>query len=768
MVLVAVPCIHSAARRGQQSSCAGPLRRKLLAITLGAVCASSPLAVTRAAFRDSEAVKSSRLQSLRPSNRSRVGSRLKGPGSQRQPLNRPPRPNVLMMIVDDLRADLGCYGRPWAKTPHMDALAARATLFTNAHAAVANCAPSRASLLTGLRPDWSGVHDLMTHVRKPRPNAVTLPQRFKEAGYLSVSYGKIYHNLLDDNASWTPPSEFMHDHTCRDVWSIGTFCQRGWRYSQFGAQKAKRRSTLQNFEHLFERGPPTPSIYTDYTIASSAMRAIDRFEQLTVRKPFFLAVGFIRPHLPFEVPSHVFDEFVGAGRVPPPPRRRAPDGTSALTFRHLSEGISELYTLSGALRNGSLQLTVRTPDDGAAAAAAAAAALHIRTKIGGRALAAERKARRSSVSVRRAGMMMVRKSLPSSSPPPPSSSAFASPASSSAERVASPTRAAARARANAALTAIASARVEASSGAVGEVGPRAQRARTELKLTQQGTLLSEAYAAAVSFVDSQVGRLVGRLDQSAFSNSTLVVLFGDHGWKLGHLGSWGKHTVMSHDTHVPFMIAVPGVSAGIVKPPVELLDVYPTLLDLAGIAKPAWLQGRTLLPVLGGKAISRAWSDSSFAFSQWPLGLDSPQPRAAPCMGYAVRGANFTLIQWVRTPINCGGHHCVGPIRGRETKAEWEHALADDKCKANFDLFQTPIGAELTPTVEPEAVSVANRYPLAVQQLRMVLARRMHLPLAAVALTVGERSLTGRPSTAVRLALKGRPLRTPKLLNHPA
>eukprot|EP00965_Chrysotila_dentata_P069226 2287865-Pleurochrysis_carterae.AAC.1 len=53
----------------------------------------------------------------------------------------------------------------------------------------------------------------MTHVRKPRPNAVTLPQRFKEAGYLSVSYGKIYHNLLDDNASWTPPSDFMHDHT---------------------------------------------------------------------------------------------------------------------------------------------------------------------------------------------------------------------------------------------------------------------------------------------------------------------------------------------------------------------------------------------------------------------------------------------------------------------------------------------------------------------------------------------------------------------------
>ena len=116
-------------------------------------------------------------------------------------------PDVLLVIVDDLRPDLGAFGNKNAQTPHIDALAASAVTFTAAFAAVANCAPSRASFLTGLRPDATGVLDLKTHVRDVDPLVVTLPQRFRRAGYLAVSYGKVFHQDLDDAASWSPQAE---------------------------------------------------------------------------------------------------------------------------------------------------------------------------------------------------------------------------------------------------------------------------------------------------------------------------------------------------------------------------------------------------------------------------------------------------------------------------------------------------------------------------------------------------------------------------------
>jgi len=103
------------------------------------------------------------------------------------------RPSVLLVIVDDLRPDLGAYGREWARTPHIDALSRRSVTFTNAHAAVANCNPSRAALLTGRTPHQTGVVDLFTHVRDHIPDVVTLPQRFRRAGYLAVSHGKVVH-----------------------------------------------------------------------------------------------------------------------------------------------------------------------------------------------------------------------------------------------------------------------------------------------------------------------------------------------------------------------------------------------------------------------------------------------------------------------------------------------------------------------------------------------------------------------------------------------
>ena len=122
------------------------------------------------------------------------------------------RPNVLFIVADDLRADLGCYGSP-AVTPNIDRLAARGVLFTHAYCQQALCNPSRSSFLTGKRPDTLRQWNNGTHFRDRNPDVVTLPQHFKQNGYEARDVGKIFHNwhtaVKGDPRSWTAP-EFLH------------------------------------------------------------------------------------------------------------------------------------------------------------------------------------------------------------------------------------------------------------------------------------------------------------------------------------------------------------------------------------------------------------------------------------------------------------------------------------------------------------------------------------------------------------------------------
>ncbi len=116
------------------------------------------------------------------------------------------RPNVLLICVDDLKPTIGAYGDPHALTPNLDALAKRGLLFERAYCNQAVCAPSRNALLTGLRPSTLGIYDLATNFRVSRPNAVTMPQYFKEHGYHTQALGKIFHvghGNVDDKASWS-------------------------------------------------------------------------------------------------------------------------------------------------------------------------------------------------------------------------------------------------------------------------------------------------------------------------------------------------------------------------------------------------------------------------------------------------------------------------------------------------------------------------------------------------------------------------------------
>ena len=113
-----------------------------------------------------------------------------------------PRPNVLFIAVDDLRPTIGAYGDPWARTPNLDRLARSGVTFLRAYAQQALCNPSRASLMTGLRPDSLRVWDLETDFRSTVPGVVTLPQHFMQHGYRAVQIGKVYHNTIPDSASW--------------------------------------------------------------------------------------------------------------------------------------------------------------------------------------------------------------------------------------------------------------------------------------------------------------------------------------------------------------------------------------------------------------------------------------------------------------------------------------------------------------------------------------------------------------------------------------
>ena len=121
--------------------------------------------------------------------------------------------NVLFIAVDDLRNDLGCYGDKLVKTPNLDRLAKRGLVFNRAYCQQAVCNPSRASLLTGRRPDTLRIWDLPTHFRANAPDAVTLPQHFKHNGYFTQNIGKMFHNWIHkeegDAVSWSVPA-VMH------------------------------------------------------------------------------------------------------------------------------------------------------------------------------------------------------------------------------------------------------------------------------------------------------------------------------------------------------------------------------------------------------------------------------------------------------------------------------------------------------------------------------------------------------------------------------
>ena len=213
------------------------------------------------------------------------------------------RLNVLMIPVDDLRPQLGCYGFDRIISPNIDRLAATGTLFRRAYTMVATCSPSRTCLMTGCRPDTTQVYDLVTHFRKTIPDVVTLTQHFTRNGYEAVGMGKVFHGSLNDMASWDRWIDVKSD----SAW-LNPKTQR-WivRLRKEANEKGLKGKTRSRYI----RGTVTECLdvpdnaYFDGAMTDRAVRELEAFGKSG--KPFFMAVGYKKPHLPFIAPKCYWD-----------------------------------------------------------------------------------------------------------------------------------------------------------------------------------------------------------------------------------------------------------------------------------------------------------------------------------------------------------------------------------------------------------------------------------------------------------------------------
>ncbi len=221
--------------------------------------------------------------------------------------------NVLFFFVDDLRPELGCYGDSMVHTPNIDRLAGNGLVFTRAYCQQAVSNPSRTSLLTGLRPDEDGVTDLETHFRDKVPEVTTLPQLFKNNGYLTLGAGKVYHATpyIVDDLSWTRP--------------IPPYKTRNYLLpeNQVGTRK----------QNASEAADVNDTAYTDGKTANYALQYLEEAQK--TGKPFFLAIGFNKPHLPFNAPKKYWDLYRDHDFLIS--NRERPAGSPELAFHHWEE-----------------------------------------------------------------------------------------------------------------------------------------------------------------------------------------------------------------------------------------------------------------------------------------------------------------------------------------------------------------------------------------------------------------------------------------------
>jgi iduronate 2-sulfatase len=390
-------------------------------------------------------------------------------------------PNVVVIFADDLNDFEGTYGHPLAKTPNMDRFAQQSLRFDRAYCQFPLCGPSRASFMTGLYPNQTGVIQLRADFRRKIPNAVTFSQFFEKQGYHTARVGKIYHcdnpggigtNKHDDEASWKErynpvgiekkfqDIRLLEIKDNKALWALEDDKKTGGRLSWLAADGRTPEGEDRS----------DPLLHTDGRVATKAIELIDQFN--AKKKPFFLGVGFYKPHTPYIAPKQFFDLY-------DPSKIKVPDVPEGY-FKTLPE--EHLKLLKKNLPKGGL------PDS------------------------------------------MARETI-------------------------------------------------------------------------------HAYLATISFLDSQLGRVLHALDDpngdgdlsDSLRENTIVLILSDHGYHMGEHGHFQKRTLFEEATRVPLLMRVPGMTtAGKATDALfELIDVYPTLTELAGFEVPDFVSGVSQAGLLG-------------------------------------------------------------------------------------------------------------------------------------------------------------------------
>ena len=396
------------------------------------------------------------------------------------------KPNILFIAIDDLRPELGCYDSPIAVSPNLDALAKDGLLFNRAYCQQAICRPSRASLMTGARPETTGLFHNYVSLRELQPDIVTLPQHLIAHGYETVYCGKIFHQGdTDEGTSWSRD---------RVKWIKGIERPKGaYALPENNRMKADNmKKMLAKYGEAARRGLASGPAYemadvrdTAYVDGYNTQLAIATMHEMAkVDKPFFLGMGYKLPHLNWCAPTKYWDMY-DREKIPMAKDVSAPESGAAMGL-HAS---FELRTRAGIPKHGPL----------------------------------------------------------------------------------------------------------------GE----------DLSRT-----LKHAYLASTSYVDAQIGLMITALEDAGVRDNTIIIVWGDHGWHLGDMGVWGKATNYEIATRVPMMIWTPDMKTRGAKTEalVELVDIYPTLCELAGVPLPDHLEGHSFVPLL--EKPDQQWKKA--AFSQYP------------------------------------------------------------------------------------------------------------------------------------------------------
>ncbi len=245
------------------------------------------------------------------------------------PVEKPEQPNILFIAVDDLRPELNCYGAKQIHSPRLDELASQGILFTEAHCNIPVCGASRASLLTGARPTRYRFTNYSSLAEKDYPGVLSLPMHFKQNSYYTISNGKVFHHQEDLTESW----------------------DENWRPSSLapGDYVLPENIKLARTEGLrgpaYENAGVSDTAYKDGKIAAKTIRDLRRLKKMD--KPFFLACGFMKPHLPFNAPTKYWSLY-SEEHMQLPENRYAPENAPTAALHNFGE----LRNYSGIPKEG--------------------------------------------------------------------------------------------------------------------------------------------------------------------------------------------------------------------------------------------------------------------------------------------------------------------------------------------------------------------------------------------------------------------------------